>query len=287
MGFWDLLEGELSEPLTPEVRRFCELEGRPDQYESAGSSEARRRVVIDAASTVRHLYRARLAAPKVPTKELGGHVIMDDERWLLWRELLVKANEGELTTWRPFHVGMRFTDVLPGLLSELVFVEFDNRLPLATVMRAVREAWKELESHGDVRSTRPLRGKAIALLRFVCLDSEADLTWERRVEAWNEAQRETHPEWVYEGDQKARKMHSDFRGAEERLSGRKDGLRWAYDSFEWTFQRLSVFQRREIMTRSDPEAEKIKKRIRKEDDEYNQWLAAEEMEARRMSADLS
>lgn len=275
MGFWDVLEAELGEPLTPELRRFCELEGRPEQYESAGSSEARCRVVTDTASMVRNLFRARLAAPKVSTKDLGGYTMSGDERWRLWRELLVKAREGQPTPWRPFMVGIRFIDTLPGLVSELVFVEFDNRLPFATVMRAFRKAWKELELQGDVRSTRPLGGKAIALLRFVCLDSEADLTWERRVEAWNEAQRETHPEWVYEGDQKARKMHSDFRGAEERLSGRKGGLRWAYDSFEWTFQHLHPLERYLFSTRSDPEAEKIKKRIRKEEEEDDRYINEE------------
>lgn len=99
-----------------------------------------------------------------------------------------------------------------------VTVRFDDRLSLAAVMAEMKRTWPK----GLPSSRRPLGGRKLALVRFVCLESDPRDTWRARWETWNEL----HPD---DGYQSAWAMQNAFRKAEKSLVG-PDGLRWYHDA---------------------------------------------------------
>lgn|GEM_PF-5826372 len=106
--------------------------------------------------------------------------------------------------------------------SERVKVEFDSGMNLATVTALLQREFRErYRPKGWVRTTRPLGERAIALVRFVCLEAEEGLTWRRRLARWNER----FPEWRFKD---ARRLASAFRRAEMQLTGIRGSLTTLY-----------------------------------------------------------
>ena len=202
----------------------------PQKWAASQTDDERDRVLAVARGMLRALRESGVSAATVSAvksqKDADGR---RDERWQLLHDLEIARAEVE---------PQMFTDdayspedpltirhdpaprYLEGLVSShgWVTVHFDDRLSLAAVIAEIKRTWPK----GLPSSRRPLGDRKLALVRFVCLESEPTDTWRTRAAAWNAR----YPDWKYAD---ARAMQNAFQKAEKSLVG-ADGLRWYYDA---------------------------------------------------------
>ena len=180
------------------------------------------RRLLDAARDVGWLETASDATEGIVV-DLGD----GDERWTLWRDLLDKVAQirgrRPRQEWQVLRLAKIFDVALTPLTNHLVQVTFDSRLSREALFAQLTRQWPEMVHRGWVRRTRRSKdGRPLALIRFVCLELPAGLTWEQRRLAWNESRFvQQHPSWR-EGDYRA--FETAFSRAETALAGQRDGL---------------------------------------------------------------
>lgn len=212
--FWQALAAQMG-PVSARERKFVALNGYTKRYDGSPSKDERETVIKLAAWEIKNLRKAGLSIDE-PADGRG----QPDGRWALLRELGEKLGE---QTIAPFTVeGIDYRISRGGLgAARVVTITFDARLSKQALCRELTGVWPVMLERGWVRRSKPLDDRKLALVRFVCLDSEG-ATWRERVERW----KERYGTWAYR-DQRA--MHSDFGRAEMSLTGQKWGLAWFYD----------------------------------------------------------
>ncbi len=227
---WQAVEARLQTGVPPEVRRFCRARGWVNDYLAAEDSEDpedpgdRASVVELVAEEVQILWDSGLV-PRESDSLASSPA--SDGRWRLLRKLNAAYHKAEpkapgSSDWSPMRVSrvaLNF-DTYP-TTSEVV-VRFDSRVSLRALNIALRGVWPQLHQRGWLRRSRPLGERALALIRFVCLETPPDVTWRSRLEAWNAS----NPNWAYLG---VRAFERDFRRAEEELTGERRSLESFYN----------------------------------------------------------
>jgi hypothetical protein len=153
-----------------------------------------------------------------------------DGRWPLWRELRERRAEllGEHhdePPWAPLRFGRHRA------ASTLVYT-FDQRLPGKTVVAALQRELPRLHRRGWTHTTHRLSALELALVRYVCLESDFEASWRERARDWRHSHFcKTHPKWSkpYRGKSGARRFKKDFKKAEAGLAGSEGALGVHYD----------------------------------------------------------
>jgi len=215
--FW----AELGNP-NQHVRGFLEERGLLSEYLNGLSAQERELTVEDACGIRDSLERHGLV-----WRSGGDELEASDDsdgRWVLLHDLGKRWADDVGASAPPaplrFRCGYEW-DAL-GQVPR-VSLDFDGRVSLRAVLSGVRSMWPLMAANGWVRRTRPLGDRKLALVRFVCLETEIGTGWEDRRKAWNEA----HPEAEYPDRWSLR---SDFSKAEESLTGQRGGLARFYDA---------------------------------------------------------
>lgn len=204
--------------LTPSERRLLELERYPGDYEKAEAPGDRDDAAMAAEALVLNLREAgrwegsiRVGSPRDTSSE-------EDQRWQLLRDL-------GLLPQGPVEARGTSSELIvsDGVFDRVSYVDlrFDSRLSKSALIAQLNSLWPDFKTAGWVRPTRSLKPRKLALVRFVCLESDLADTWRERLRRWNSL----HPDWAYT---EARAMQSDFHRAEKSLTGRKWGLAWYY-----------------------------------------------------------
>ncbi len=222
-ALWRAVEMALQAPVEPGIRRFCELQGSVSDYLAAQDADDRDSALIWIVQTVRNLRQTGLVlAGDALAPSLGA-----DGRWPLLQELdaayhasASQAQESR-ALWRPLRVS-RLLDLNVGPSGWRVQVSFDDRVSLRTLSAALQRAWPDFLRRKWIRHTRPLEPRALAIVRFVCLEAVNEKTWRARWQAWNR----TYPRWAVPD---VRQFERRFRRAERQLTGQRLGLEWYYD----------------------------------------------------------
>lgn len=111
-----------------------------------------------------------------------------------------------------------------------VTLRFDHRISQRSLVAQIRAIWPRLLKGGFVRQTRPLKLKAVALVRLICLEMPPGTTWEKRLAVWNRRhgrkQDDQGRPWKYGG---VYPFQRDFRRAERQLTGEAYGLEYLYN----------------------------------------------------------
>lgn len=141
-----------------------------------------------------------------------------------------------------------------------VELTFDHRISQHSLVARIRAIWPRLLKGGYVRQTRPLKLKAVALIRLICLESAPGTTWEKRLTAWNRRhgrkQDDAGRSWKYAG---VYPFQRDFRRAERQLTGEAYGLEYLYNPIA----RLSDEELAERYKHGDRQALAYRERLRK------------------------
>ena len=162
-----------------------------------------------------------------------------DEKWAVWADLVARAKNR--MRWTPIACTVVRDESVSAMPSVRIELSIDHRMSASMLKREVDSIWQQLREAGWVRWTRPLSPKWAALVRFVCLESELDESWDERLLKWNTYVSEHAPaDWAY-SDRWA--MSSDFRRAETQLTGRRHGLSWFYESEDHKCQAPSALQK--------------------------------------------
>ncbi len=144
-----------------------------------------------------------------------------------------------------------------------VELRFDHRISQRSLVARIRAIWPRLLKGGYVRQTRPLKLKAVALIRLICLESAPGTTWEKRLAAWNRRhgrkQDDAGRSWKYAA---VYPFQRDFRRAERQLTGEVYGLEYLYNPIA----RLSGEELAERYERGDRQALAYRERLRKRTD---------------------
>ena len=178
--------------------------------------------------------------------------VSKDPRWGLIAELKAKLHPDALP-WAPLSFLGQAADPFGRLGDLRLRVEFDARMPLDQVVKALREAWPRLREQGVVRQTRRWKPRAVALIRHVCLDIPPEASWSARLTAWNQR----YAEWAFKD---ARAFNTEFHKLEAALTGSKRGLAPFYDPEEWALiQPIPEFFR--LLDSANPGAEKAADRF--------------------------
>jgi len=227
-SFWKAVEGSYGSPLAEPARCLLRqqpfvsqpyLDGwlAPSGVLATMPLEAARRAVIEGATRLlRNLDQAGYAAPSddraiTPRTSSGKR----DARWRLWGDLRDRRAEivglhYDEPPWTPLHVAF---DRERGA----VVFSFDNRLSRPVVMGEIKRLWPQLIEWGWLRETHPPSERAMALVRYVCLESRLGADWRERMEGWNASRSvEEHPEWRYATGSGLEKA---FHRAERSLAG--------------------------------------------------------------------
>jgi hypothetical protein len=149
-----------------------------------------------------------------------------DPRWALLAELSGRAGWPlyQPTIFRPW---LRGGGGHPLPRSNAVEVRFDDRFTQDAAVAMIRKQWPELVRLGIVRSRpRRMKDNTIELLRFVCLQTDVDDSWETRWRAWEARYGKRGTGWGYST---RRAFISDVHRAEQSLVGHSRGLAWFYD----------------------------------------------------------
>jgi len=229
---WVTVERSLGFEVPEQARQFCGLRGLVGDYFAAGEatdSESEEEWRSEALETIRLTILALKDAGYLPLATLVP-TVPDDARWPLLCDL--SAASERLSGWRaasgqpyrPFRVG-RMLDFTVYPPASFVSIQVDNRMSMRTVVCILREMWPRLVEDGWVRRTRPLGDRAIALLRFVSLQTPKDAAWRDRQSAWNEAFADRG--WAFAD---VRAFERAFRRAEVQLTGTRNGLHELRDS---------------------------------------------------------
>lgn len=170
-------------------------------------------------------YSTKSVSAKPPAKVQEGWVLLAD---LDAAYVGPSSVDALVEHWRPVVASTRITDLGASPATQgRVTVEFDHRMGRSALAEELNALWPELVAMGYVRRMRPLKARAVALIRHVCLRGDLDEPWRARLATWNEQWAETQPGWTYSD---ARAFHSAFRREEKRLTGEPYGLDWYYDS---------------------------------------------------------
>lgn len=134
-----------------------------------------------------------------------------------------------------------------------VTLHFDYRLSQRELVAHIRRMWPMFRERGFIRQTRPLKSKAIALVRLICLDLPPGTTWAERLGVWRKryGRREGRYGGVYP-------FQRDFRRAERQLTGQHYGLEHFYNPMA----RLRDDELTERCERGDREALQYRNRLR-------------------------
>jgi hypothetical protein len=221
---WKAVEARLRTPVPPEVRRFCRARGWVDDYVREEEPEDRASVVREIAGTVRDLWDSGVVPRESDSLTTS---VVSDGRWRLLRRLNAAYHEAEpdapgSSDWSPVRVSRIALNFDTHPTTSEVVVRLDSRLSLCALNTALRAVWPQLRRRGWLQRSRPLGERALALLRFVCLETSPDSTWRQRLEGWNVS----HRNWVYSGVQA---FERDFRRAEEELTGQRHALESFYN----------------------------------------------------------
>jgi hypothetical protein len=217
---WADVEAGLAQATLPGERELCRAEGRLDEIDSP--DEEQRATIRDELISHITLLRHYLDYPvgkRVP-------VPLRDDRWRLIDALGDRYREETGSgddRWEPVRVtGRRVVLSESPDQQSRVSLDFDNRMSQRALANAIKSVWPTLRERGFVRQTRPLKPRALALIRLICLDLPVGSTWSERLASWNKK----HPDWPYET---AYPMQRDFRRAEQQLTGSRYGLEWFYE----------------------------------------------------------
>lgn len=221
---WQAVEERLRARVPAEARRFYQLEGWFGDYDLDDPAH-RREVVNSLVRSVRHLRNAGLigSAPDALAPPVAS-----DGRWRLLRDLngayhrMAPEAPGDRRDWFPVSVSGPALNLDTRPPTSEIILRFDNRVSRRTLIGALRRSWPELIGRGWLRRTRPLGDRALALIRFVCLETPPGTTWRSRLEAWDTV----HPHWAY---RRVRALERGFRRAEQQLTGEPFGLQWFYE----------------------------------------------------------
>jgi hypothetical protein len=222
---WKAVEARLRTPVPPEVQRFCRARGWVGDYLQEEEPEDRASAVRAVADTVQDLWDSGVVPRESDSLAAS---ISSDGRWRVLRKLNAAYHEAEpdapgSSEWSPVRVSRVALNLDMHPTTSEVVVRFDSRLSLRTLNNALRGVWPQLHRRGWLRRSRPLGERALALLRFVCLETPPESTWRRRLDAWNAS----HPNWTYSG---VRAFERDLRRAEEELTGEGYALEWFYNA---------------------------------------------------------
>ncbi len=141
-----------------------------------------------------------------------------------------------------------------------VTLRFDHRISQRSLVAKIRAIWPRLRKGGYVRQTRPLKLKAVALIRLICLELPPGTIWEKRLAVWNRRhgrkQDDAGRSWKYAG---VYPFQRDFRRAERQITGGPYGLEYLYNPIA----RLTEEELAERCKRGDRQALAYRERLRK------------------------
>ena len=214
---WRELEDILGGPLPKSVRAFLN-----DQHPGspAGTPVGRLRAM---ASTLANLASHGLWPAAEQRRGVLPGNLRRDRRWQLWTELDRRRRELLGETHRsgrtPLYIAL-------SLDTGTVDYSFDRRLADETIVRVLRRELPGLRADGWLFPAKPMPDRQLALVRFVCLQSEHGQSWRRRAKGWRKACPDGHPAWwkPYRGKRGARRLAREFHRAEARLAGSKGAL---------------------------------------------------------------
>ena len=217
---WARLEDRLEGAVPDEVIEFLQRQRLEEDFASAPDGETRDSAVERAVELVGDLRSSGLVSDDEAIP-IGS----DDLRWTLIAELqeaIARQRGRPVGRWEPITIDDRKRAMPNPLHLSRVRFSVDSGMSRQGLLKAIGDIYPVLRESGRVRRTRPPGERAIAVVRFVCLERERDETWRERFDAWNAA----HPEWSFAS---ARAFHGAFRRAEMQLTGERRGLAWFYD----------------------------------------------------------
>jgi hypothetical protein len=224
---WRKLRQAHGAPLPPAVRAFLAT-----QHARALAERLPRELVVrDMLGTLANLKAHGLwpADDERPLELPRGS--RDAGRVPLWREL--RDRRAELLGERPDEPPWTALRVGRQREAGMIVFTFDNRLTDKTVKGALKDELPRLRARGWTRAARPLSAFELALVRYVCLESDPQGSWRQRAIGWRHSRFcKAHPKWGrrYRGKRAGRRFKKDFHAAEARLAGEKGALGVHYDT---------------------------------------------------------
>lgn len=225
-SLWRAVERKLDLAIPESVRDYCRCLGLTEDWDTDDEDERG-----EAEETiVWHVTCLRDAGLLDPAPRAAGRAveITSDARWRLLDDIGRRFDEKyradypfyQTRGFAPLRTSRRHESSYPP--SDRVTVDFDARMSRTALFAEIDALWETFRSEGWVRPTRRLGDRAIALLRFVALESPEGAQWRTRLELWNERYRER---WPYKD---VRAFHAAFRRAERQLIGWGGGLKPLY-----------------------------------------------------------
>ena len=247
--FWELVNHGLEPPPEPRERRLADVRSRIEEFED----DPERGEAL-AAEIRTAIEEHRVDWPTQPRPHHFGDQQSTSAYWRLLEELdeaelavNPRVNPAAAARWKPFEL----EDWTPwwafeetGVRLPHLTIGFDHRMSQRDLVYNIRSLWPRLARAGLVRQTRPLRRRAIALVRLVCLEQPPGATWKARMAAWN-CSAEVPDRYV-----EVRLFQRDFRRAERQLTGFAYGLEHIYNPVA----RLPEKELRALSDAGDPRA---------------------------------
>lgn len=216
---WRKVEAALGAHVSKNVRDYCEQMGLIDEFSPTPEEDVF--ILTDAVRCLQEngCYPSSGGKTGLPAD------VPADQRWQLLADLGQAFNAkfhgmpvaDEFHGFEPMTV-RRYEDDSSYPPSQRVQIDFDARMSLTTVLTIIRREWtNRFRPQGWVRPTRRQGDRALALVRYVCLESPDTATWRERMEEWNRS----FPAWTFKD---VRAFQAAFRRAEEQLTGHRKAL---------------------------------------------------------------